>query len=101
MYINFFCLNSVDRNGLWGFRHRMGEASVKDLKYPETAADPTRKSIEDACHSIGSKDVITHEVCGQSKLICRKGPSPTRDPILHSNTKESHLEPGSEDLCAL
>jgi SAM-dependent methyltransferase len=72
MYMSFFCLDSVERGGRWTFSHRIGEAYVENMKYPEAAVAYTREYVESLCRSVGFSDVSVIESSGQSVLICRK-----------------------------
>ncbi len=72
MYMTFFCLDSVERGNRWTFQHKIGEACVENIKYPEAAVAYTRKFMEELCHSVGFSDVSIIESKGQSSLVCRK-----------------------------
>jgi SAM-dependent methyltransferase len=72
MYMTFFCLDSVDLGKRWTFNHRIGEAFIQDIKYPEAAVAYTREFMERLCYSVGFSDVSVIEDHSQSSLICRK-----------------------------
>jgi SAM-dependent methyltransferase len=72
MYMTFFCLNSVELGNRWTFSHKIGEAFVENIKYPEAAVAYTRDFMERLCHSVGFRQVLIIEGPGQSALICRK-----------------------------
>jgi SAM-dependent methyltransferase len=72
MYMTFFCLDSVELGNRWTFSHKIGEAFVENIKYPEAAVAYRREYIEKLCYSIGFSRVSVVEERGQSSLICRK-----------------------------
>lgn len=72
MYMTFFCLDSVELGNRWTFKHKMGEAFVENIKYPEAAVAYSREYMERLCYSAGFSDVSIIENDGQSSLICRK-----------------------------
>jgi len=72
MYMTFFCLDSVELGDRWTFKHKIGEAFVENIKYPEAAVAYTREFLERLCYSVGFSSVSIIEGRGQSSLICRK-----------------------------
>jgi SAM-dependent methyltransferase len=72
MYMTFFCLDSVELGKRWTFKHKIGEAFVESIKYPEAAVAYTREFIERLCYSVGFSQVSIIGNRGQSALICRK-----------------------------
>ena len=67
--MTFFCLDTVDLGKRWTFNHRIGEAFVEDIKYPEAAVAYTREFMEKLCCSVGFSDVSIIESHGRSSLI--------------------------------
>jgi SAM-dependent methyltransferase len=72
MYMTFFCLDSVELGNRWTFSHKIGEAFVENIKYPEAAVAYRRAYMERLCYSVGFNYVSIIEGPGQSSLICRK-----------------------------
>jgi SAM-dependent methyltransferase len=72
MCMSLFCLDSVEKGGRWTFQHKIGEAYVENLKYPEAAVAYTKQYITNLCHSVGFRDVVIYETSGQSLLVCQK-----------------------------
>jgi SAM-dependent methyltransferase len=72
MCMSFFCLDSIERGNRWTFQHRIGEAYVENIKYPEAAVAYARQFIEDLCRSVGFREVSVQMLPVQSFLICRK-----------------------------
>ena len=72
MYMSFFCLDSVGRDGRWTFQHRIGDAYVENMKYPEAAVAYTRQFMGDQCRSTGFSEVSINETPTQSTVTCRK-----------------------------
>jgi SAM-dependent methyltransferase len=61
MYMTFFCLDSVTRGNRWTFQHKVAEAHVENIKYPEAAVAYTREFMETLCRSVGFSDVYIME----------------------------------------
>jgi len=72
IYMTFFCLESVELGKRWSFKHKIGEAYVENIKYPEAAVAYKREYLKSMCQSIGFSEVIIIEQPGQSALVCRK-----------------------------
>jgi SAM-dependent methyltransferase len=72
MFMTFFCLDSVELGKRWTFQHKIGEAYVESMKYPEAAVAYSRKYIQEMCQSVGFSNVSVIESKGQSSLICTK-----------------------------
>jgi SAM-dependent methyltransferase len=72
MYMTFFCLDSVELGKRWTFNHKIGDAFVENIRYPEAAVAYTRDYMEKLCYSVGFKHLSIIEDRGQSSLICRK-----------------------------
>jgi SAM-dependent methyltransferase len=72
MFMTFFCLDSVELGNRWTFKHKIGEAFVENIKYPESAVAYTREYMENLCRKVGFSHVSIIEDRGQSSLICHK-----------------------------
>lgn len=72
MYMSFFCLDTVKRGDRWTFRHKIGDAYVENLEYPEAAVAYTRDFMENLGRSAGFGDVRILANEGQSTFLCRK-----------------------------
>ena len=72
MCMTFFCLDSIERGGRWTFEHKLGEAYVESLKYPEAAVAYTKDFMEGVARSAGFKDVTVLLNPVQSWLVCKK-----------------------------
>lgn len=72
MCMTFFCLDSVERGGRWTFQHRMGEAYVENLKYPEAAVAYIKEFMESVARSAGFTDIEILLNPVQSWIVCRK-----------------------------
>jgi SAM-dependent methyltransferase len=72
MYMTFFCMDSVEIGKRWTFQHKMGQAHVENIKYPEAAVAYTRAYMEELCSSVGFREVSIIESPWQSALVCRK-----------------------------
>ena len=72
MYMTFFCLDSVGLGDRWSFKHKIGNAYVEDLKYPEAAVAYSREFMENLGKSTGFSDVSVNTNQAQSTFVCRK-----------------------------
>ncbi|WP_158793111.1 class I SAM-dependent methyltransferase [Granulicella sp. L60] len=72
MCMTFFCLDSIERGGRWNFEHKIGDAYVENLKYPEAAVAYTKEFMEGVAREAGftNIDFLLNPV--QSWLVCRK-----------------------------
>jgi SAM-dependent methyltransferase len=76
MDMGVFCLEEMHGQGLlggrWTFRHRVGNARVESIKYPEAAVAYEKEFLISICRQAGFDDVSLVRGNPQSHLSCRK-----------------------------
>lgn len=74
--MSFFSYDRMSRDGLLGgrfnFEHRISNAYVENLKYPEAAVAYESDFLRDRAHKIGFKDIVIIKWWGQDILQCHK-----------------------------
>jgi SAM-dependent methyltransferase len=68
----YFCLDSVALGDRWTFAHRMGDAYVESIAYPEAAVAYTAQFMEGLFKEVGFAEVDTERKAGQSILVARR-----------------------------
>jgi SAM-dependent methyltransferase len=76
MVMTFFCMDDLRKLGLlgdrWSFEHRIGNAYVENVRYPEAAVAYERDWMEEVCRSAGFSQVEVRLPAYQSTLVCTK-----------------------------
>ena len=76
MCMTFFCLEDVAALGLlnkrWSFQHRIGQAYVETMAFPEAAVAYEKEAIINLSKSVGFSSAHVVLPAYQSSLLCRK-----------------------------
>jgi len=67
--MTYFCRDSVQMGDRWTFAHRIGNALVENVRYPEAAVAYEATWLEAAYRNAGFAQATTERTSGQSALI--------------------------------
>ena len=73
MYMSFLCMEHVKLGGRWTFQHRLGNAYVENLQYPEAAVAYHEAFMTKLVADCGFRGVtVTPRGNAPSELVARK-----------------------------
>ena len=76
MQMSVFCLESLAETGSlggrWTFQHKIGNASLESLEFPEAAVAYSKDFLTDSARAVGFSEVALITRPGQSWLRCQK-----------------------------